>query len=127
MTPLLLAAAVAFAGPVHAPLDVPAPSPVLKALPGAPSGGFVKPDLLKDLKAPPKDCSAFARQTLGPGDEGLKKLGDLPPGLLEHAVLRIVNGCPVREIVFAGQVYYLGVPPGGLQRLDPTAHRIVQR
>ncbi len=51
----------------------------------------------------------------------MKKLGDLPPALQEHAVLRFIHGCPVREIVSATGIYYLDIPTGGLQRVDPAA------
>jgi len=37
-----------------------------------------------------------------------------------------VNGCPVREVVFAGQTYYIGAAdPHGVERL--AGARIVRR
>ena len=50
------------------------------------------------------------------GDVPLLRLDQLPPGVLEHAVLRTVAGCPVREIVWNGQTYY--VAPAGPAVLD---------
>ena len=45
----------------------------------------------------------------------------LPPGVMEHAVWRTVGGCPVREIVFGGQTYYLSSASPHLERLDPAS------
>ncbi len=52
-------------------------------------------------------CKTLETKTAQVGSVPLKRLGDLPPGLLEHAVLREVAGCPVREVVYAGQIYYV--------------------
>ncbi len=53
-------------------------------------------------------CAKLGLQTVAPdGTPMLRKLGDLPWGLVEHAVWRTVAGCPVREIVWNGQTYYL--------------------
>jgi hypothetical protein len=121
MIPLVFAAALGLSGPIQHPLDAPAPSAVTKDLPSAPLGSYVAPppvfkNLQRDLMGKPVLCDRSTIQTLGPNGSALKKLGDLPPGLLEHAVVRIVNGCPVREIVYAGQTYYLDASPGGLER-----------
>ena len=58
-----------------------------------------------------KACLALEREVAQQGWVKLKRLNELPPALLEHAVLRLVDGCPVREVVYRGQVYYV----------DPTA------
>jgi hypothetical protein len=119
MIPLLLAAA-ALTAPMPHPFDAPA-SPLLKAPPSAPAIQLLKPDLLKDLKG--RDCSEFAVKTAGPNGGKAQKLADLPPGLMEHAVLRSIHGCPVREIMFAGGTYYLGVPDTGIEPVAPAADR----
>ena len=56
-------------------------------------------------------CQALAKRTEFDGKPLVRRLGDLPEAWLEHAVYRLVDGCPVREIVYRGQVYY--VPPAG--------------
>ena len=62
-------------------------------------------------------------KTAGPDHAPLKKLGDLPPGLLEHAVNRLVDGCPVREIVAGGgRTYYLDMAIPTVERVDPAAY-----
>jgi hypothetical protein len=71
-------------------------------------------------------CARLATQALAPDGVPLKKLGELPPGLLEHAVWRTVGGCPVREIVFAGQTYYVQGSSPQVERIDPVAPRIKQ-
>ena len=57
-------------------------------------------------------CNALQIQTSGPAKAPFKRLGDLPPGFLQHAVLRTVEGCPVLEVVMHGQIYYApSIPP----------------
>jgi len=154
MIPLLLAASLAVStpglqkdltAPVQRVLDAPAPAPLSKDLKAPidgkslrtfvlPAGAPLPPGAV--LVGSPQQlyagqlCQRKAVQTLGPkfltpGD--LKKLGDLPPGLLEHAVNRLVNGCPVREIVFGGQTYYLDMPVATLERVDPVVRMTRQR
>ena len=123
MSPLIFVAALAVARPSA---DASAPSFVLKKLPDAPLNSFVKPQLQVQLQGNTATCGRSATQTLGPNGAPITKLGDLPPALEEHAVLRIINGCPVREIVYAGRTYYLDAPTGGLERLNPTAYRVKQ-
>ena len=54
-------------------------------------------------------CAALAQLTVAPdGTPMLYKLTELPPGIAEHAVWRTVSGCPVREVVYKGQAYYMG-------------------
>ncbi len=121
MIPLLFATALLTA-PIQHPFDAPAASPLLEAPPSAPAHVFIKPDLLKDLKGA-RDCSEFAVKTAWSNGGQAKKLADLPPGLMEHAVLRSIHGCPVREIVFAGGTYYLGVPDTKVEGVSPAVSR----
>ena len=123
MTPLIFTAALALASP-SADASAPATSFVLKKLPDAPLNSFVKPQLQMQLQG--VACGKRATQTLGPNGAPITKLGDLPPALEEHAVLRTIHGCPVREIVSGGRTYYLDAPTGGLERLNPTAYRVNQ-
>jgi hypothetical protein len=112
-------------GPVPKPLDAPKPSFVVKIAPTGQPGLFGKP--LLDAQGNLVTCNRPATRALDPGGHNtIQKLGDLPPGVEEHAVLRMINGCPVREIVYAGQTYYLDAPTGGLERVNPTAYRTVQ-
>ncbi len=52
-------------------------------------------------------CESLLSRTSTIGSIQLKRLGDLPPGRLEHAVLRTIGGCPVAEVVWQGQTYYV--------------------
>lgn len=108
MTPLIFATALALAGPIQTQPDAAAASPILRIRPTATLGS-------RDLMGKPLDCTRALANALGPDGLPLKKLGELPPAVEEHAVNRIVNGCPVREIVYAGQTYYLEAPVGGLE------------
>ena len=75
------------------------------------------PDFVRPL-APPKvitigpdtkeACAKLATQTVAPDGVPLRKLGDLPGAIMEHAVWRRIAGCPVREIVYNGETYYVG-------------------
>lgn len=49
-----------------------------------------------------------------------RRLDQLPWGVMEHAVWRTVDGCPVREIVYQGQTYYLASGNLRVERLDPA-------
>jgi hypothetical protein len=149
MIPFLLAATLAIANPglqkdLSAPaqrlVDSPVAAPLSKDLRAPPPGKSLRSFVLPlGAPLPPGAilsgsaqrlyagalCQKKAVPTSGPQHltlEGLKKLGDLPPGLLEHAVNRLVNGCPVREIVMGGQTYYLVMPVATLDRVDPTAY-----
>jgi hypothetical protein len=111
MTPLLFAAALA--------VSPAAPEPYFNLQPG-----------LRTLDAPlrnvgplPGACAKLDSQAVAPdGVRIFKKLNELPWGVMEHAVWRTVGGCPVREIVFGGQTYYLASGNPRLERLDPVAH-----
>lgn len=118
MIPLIFTAAMALSAPdLATPMAGPTIVPrVLKPGEMPPAGAIVKPDPLALLRGAPALCNRYAVQALGPNGLALKKLNELPPGIEEHAVYRLVNGCPVREVVYAGQTYYLDAPTGGLTR-----------
>lgn len=121
MTPVLFAAALALLPPSQHPLDGPNVSPLLRDLPKVSGGPSIRSFVLKDL--PQRDCSDFQVKTAWSNGGKATKLADLPPGLMEHAVLRSIHGCPVREIVYAGGTYYLGVPDSGIEPVAPAASR----
>jgi|SRR6185312_14753169 len=121
MTPLLFAAALAIAPTAPQPAQAiegsgPPFSTPLKRL--APN---------QYIQAPPAPaCSKFTTQTVAPdGVRFFKRLDQLPWGVMEHAVWRLVDGCPVREIVFGGQTYYVASSSPQIERLDPVAHQPV--
>ena len=114
MTPWLFAAVVALSPAAAQPSQAFDPAfgkpPLVRVMPGGPAARL---------------CAEGAVAVSGPDGLPLKKLNALPPGLLEHAVLRTVNGCLVREIVFAGQTYYIeGSGPQIVERLE--GHRLNQ-
>lgn len=45
----------------------------------------------------------------------LRRLNELPSGVLVHAVYRVVRGCPVAEVLVMGETYYV---PSIVQRED---------
>jgi hypothetical protein len=127
MTPLLFAAVVVLspmgAQPSQTLDPAPAKPPLLRDLPAAPPGVSAQTYVLKSL---PAACASQTTKTVGPDGARLWKLTELPPALQEHAVWRTVNGCPVREIVYAGQTYYIeGGEPQIEERLEGKriAHR----
>ena len=76
----------------------------------------------------PATCSALMQTTRHIGGVPLMRLDELPPGLLEHAVLRTVGGCPVREVVWNGQTYYVApTSPAVLDANPARGPRIKQR
>ena len=124
MTPLIFAAALALSSPS------PDASPLSPTVKVAPFASLTPQDIeklsprsLRQLAFAGKLCQKRAVQTAGPDHAPLKKLGDLPPGLLEHAVNCLVNGCPVREIVSGGQTYYLDMASPTMERIDPVSYR----
>ena len=112
MTPLLFAAALA--------VSPAAPQPYFNLQPG-----------LRTLDAPlrnfgqlPNACAKLESQAVAPdGVRIFKKLNELPWAVQEHAVWRTVGGCPVREIVFEGETYYLASGNPQIERVDPIAHQ----
>ena len=77
---------------------------------------------------PTAACARLTTQAVAPdGVRFFRRLDQLPWGVLEHAVLRTVAGCPVREIVFEGRVWYVasGIPRA--ERLDPAMRAPIQR
>jgi hypothetical protein len=53
-------------------------------------------------------CAKLLTQTVAPDGTPFRRLDQLPPKVEEHAVWRTVGGCPVREVVWEGQTYYVG-------------------
>ena len=120
MTPLLFALALAIS-PAASPPDQPAYSNLQPGL--RPLGAAIR-----NVVPPPAACAKLDQQTVAPdGVRIFKKLNELPWGVMEHAVWRTVGGCPVREIVFGGQTYYLASAAPHVERLDPTAHRNLEK
>jgi hypothetical protein len=75
--------------------------------PGQPSdpGGLLNAPVPQPI-APA--CAKLETQTVAPNGTPFRKLNELPPAVIEHAVWRMVSGCPVREVVWQGQTYYVG-------------------
>jgi hypothetical protein len=82
---------------------------LIAAASGAPSGASGPPLAPPPLLHPPVAlaCAHLANRTAGPHGAPFRRLGDLPPAQLEHAILRSIGGCPVREIVLPGGVRYI--------------------
>jgi hypothetical protein len=91
------------------------------------AGGFAPVD--RHLGPPPGEaCARLGQQAVAPdGVRIFKKLNELPWGVMEHAVWRTVGGCPVREIVFGGQTYYVASASPRVERLDPVAHQPLEK
>ena len=121
MTPLLFAAALAIsplASQPYQPIDGHVALPGLTRLP---PGSFIQP-----LSA--NTCAKLGAQAVAPdGVRMFKRLDQLPWGVLEHAVWRTVGGCPVREIVYGGETYYVASANPRLERLDPGVARTIKR
>jgi hypothetical protein len=116
MTPLIFAALAPFVLP-----------------PGAsPPPGAVLPDpstlpLVQRTAQAASSCANLSTKTVAPdGVPMFKRLDQLPKGVMEHAVWRTVSGCPVREIVYGGQTYYLASANPRIERLDPAVGAPVQ-
>ena len=80
---------------------------------------LVKPAL---LPLPAEACAALTTKTVAPDGAPIKRLDQLPPGLIENAVLVSLNGCPVREIRDGGRHYYVGPSIPKTEPLAPPAH-----
>jgi hypothetical protein len=104
---LIAAALAAFAAPAYAGLDP-------RILPTNPQAG---------LLTTPQICARLIQQTADDGRAKFKRLDQLPWGLIEHAVLRSVGGCPVREVVYQGQTYWVQTPQAFVERADPMGLR----
>jgi hypothetical protein len=74
--------------------------------------------------APPDPCAnALITQTVAPaGSPPARKLGDLPPAHLMHAVLRRVDGCEVAEVRQANGLW-TNVPTGPAFRAVEPARK----
>ena len=103
MIPLLLAAAVA----------------------GAPASPSITTVIVTDHPTPA--CAKLLTQTAAPDGTPFRRLDQLPPKVEEHAVWRTVNGCPVREVVWEGQTYYVGSSNPVLDSGPLTGSRILRR
>ena len=68
---------------------------VLAGMPGAHAP-------LTALNAPPACANALVRKTADDGSAQVRKLGELPPALLMHAVLREAGGCDLAEVRYGG-------------------------
>jgi hypothetical protein len=112
MTPLLFAAALAVspgADQIYQPPQL-FSSPMRRIAPGR----IIQPPAAGA-------CARFATRTVAPdGVRFFKRLDQLPWGVMEHAVWRMVDGCPVREIVFGGEVYYMASASPRIERLNPA-------
>ncbi len=126
MIPLIFAAAVALSTPSadQAAADARAQEAAVRAqLDALRSGILIGPvvtanlsDFQRQLRAA-QLCKQSATKTLGPDGLALKKLNELPPGAEQHAVLLMLNGCPLLEVVQKdGQVSYYEAPQGGMER-----------
>ena len=76
------------------------------AVAGAPASPVITTFVTKGEATPA--CARLLTQTVAPDGTPFKKLNELPPKVEEHAVWRTVGGCPVREVVWNGQTYYVG-------------------
>jgi hypothetical protein len=65
-------------------------------------------------------ANALIQHTAAVGAPNARRLGDLPPGHLMHAVLRRIDGCEVAEVRQAGGVW-TNVPTGpAFQTVEPA-------
>jgi hypothetical protein len=76
------------------------------AVAGTPANPSITAFVVKGAGTPA--CAKLLTQTTAPDGTPFKKLGELPDAVQEHAVWRTVGGCPVREVVWNGQTYYVG-------------------
>ena len=112
MTPLIFAAIASIVVPPGGALPPGAHLPDAFTLP-----------LLRQNELAGAACAKLDTQAVAPdGVRIFKKLNQLPWGVMEHAVWRTVSGCPVREIVFGGETYYVTSNAPQVERLDPVAH-----
>lgn len=96
-------------------LTAPTIEPALGARAGPPSN---LPGL--DGARIPASCRVLTQKTADSRGAKFKRLDELPWGLIEHAVLRSVAGCPVREVIYQGQVYWVEpASPGRIEQVQP--------
>jgi hypothetical protein len=68
--------------------------------------------------AAPAACSPDKLVQTGFAPGQLKRLEDLPPGLVTLTVMRTVGGCNVREIRYDGVTYYIPAGPQGEAKIE---------
>jgi hypothetical protein len=114
---LIAAALTALASPAMAPTTAAVttilPAPDARAAPPSSLPGL-------DRSSISSPCLGLTQKTADARGAKFKRLDQLPWGLVEHAVLRSVGGCPVREVVYQGQVYWVEpASPGRFDRVQP--------
>jgi len=87
LSAILLTAALQTAPPVGAPIPARPPAPA--AVP------FVQAPRMKGQRSP-FECRQRATLARKAGDEAVKPLNRMPMAIGERAVMRMVDGCPVR-------------------------------
>jgi hypothetical protein len=81
---------------------------------------FAKPPKIAPLGSDTQAaCAKLATRTVAPDGIPLRKLGELPGAIMEHAVWRTVAGCPVREVVYKGQTYYVTSATPKVEKIEP--------
>ena len=87
------------------------------------------PDVVAVIRQDPQAaataaCQRLTQLTVARDGTPFRKLNELPPGLVEHAVLRTVDGCPVREVHYDNQTYYLYPAIGRLEKGPDVGSRM---
>jgi hypothetical protein len=95
------------------------------ALVGAPASPPVTTFVVKGDITPA--CAKLLTQTAAPDGTPFRRLDQLPPEVQEHAVWRTVGGCPVREVVWEGQTYYVGATNPVVDTSPLVGNRILRR
>jgi hypothetical protein len=95
------------------------------AVAGAPASPSITTFVAKGDVTPA--CAKLLTQTVAPDGTPFRRLDQLPPKVEEHAVWRTVGGCPVREVVWEGQTYYVGSSNPVLDAGPLTGRRIQRR
>lgn len=109
MTPFLLTAALMASPPALQPYQAIDGAVRLVPAPRSPAP-FIQPPKVNL-------CGKLGAQATAPdGVKMFRRLDQLPRGVMEHAVWRTVAGCPVREIVFDGETYYVTSADPKLER-----------
>ncbi len=60
---------------------------------------------LTALDAPPACADGLVRKTADDGSAQVRRLGELPPAVLMHTILREAGGCSLAEVRFAPGVW----------------------